>query len=160
MKKIIEIFTDGAAKGNPGNGGYGVYLRFGDKVKELSQGFRLTTNNRMELLAVVVALESLKTTDYLVRITSDSKYVIDSITKGWVNNWVKKGFAGKKNEDLWRRYLKISTRFQIEFVWVRGHNGHFENERCDTLAVKAAESKHLEIDEYYENIEKGINYTN
>ena len=155
MKKIIEIFTDGAAKGNPGNGGYGVYLRFGDNVKELSQGYRLTTNNRMELLAVVVALESLKTTDYLVRITSDSKYVIDSITKGWVNNWVKKGFSGKKNEDLWRRYLKIASNFQIEYIWVKGHNGHFENERCDDLAVKAAESKQLEIDEYYENTEKG-----
>ncbi len=155
MKKVIEIFTDGAAKGNPGNGGYGVYLRFGDKIKELSQGYRLTTNNRMELLAVVVALESLKTTDYLVRITSDSKYVIDSITKGWVYNWIKKGFFGKKNEDLWRRYLKIASNFQIEYIWVKGHNGHFENERCDALAVRAAESKQLEIDEYYENTEKG-----
>jgi ribonuclease HI len=155
LKKVIEIFTDGAAKGNPGNGGYGVYLRFGDKIKELSQGYRLTTNNRMELLAVVVALESLKTTDYLVRITSDSKYVIDSITKGWVYNWIKKGFSGKKNEDLWRRYLKIASNFQIEYIWVKGHNGHFENERCDLLAVKAAESKQLEIDEYYENTEKG-----
>ena len=155
MEKVIEIFTDGAAKGNPGNGGYGVYLRFGNKIKELSEGYRLTTNNRMELLAVVVALESLKTTAYPVRITSDSKYVIDSITKGWVFNWVKKGFAGKKNEDLGRRYLEISKSFNLEFVWVRGHNGHFENERCDELAVKAAESMSLEIDVYYEKNERG-----
>jgi len=156
LEKIIEIYTDGAAKGNPGNGGYGVYLRFGTKIKELSQGYRLTTNNRMELLAVIVALESLKTTSYPVRVTSDSKYVIDSITKGWVFNWVKKGFAGKKNEDLWRRYLAISKSFKLEFVWVRGHNGHFENERCDALAVKAAESRNLLIDEYYEQHESGI----
>ena len=156
MEKIIEIYTDGAAKGNPGNGGYGVYLRFGAKIKELSQGYRLTTNNRMELLAVIVALESLKTTSYSVRVTSDSKYVIDSITKGWVFNWVKKGFAGKKNEDLWRRYLAISKNFKIEFVWVRGHNGHFENERCDALAVQAAESRNLLIDEYYEQHESSI----
>jgi ribonuclease HI len=155
LEKVIEIFTDGAAKGNPGNGGYGVYLRFGSKIKELSQGFRLTTNNRMELLAVVVALESLKTTAYPVRITSDSKYVIDSITKGWIFNWVKKGFAGKKNEDLWRRYLEISKNFKLEFLWGRGHNGHFENERCDELAVKAAESVSLGIDEYYEKNERG-----
>ena len=155
MEKVIEIFTDGAAKGNPGNGGYGVYLRFGAKIKELSQGYRLTTNNRMELLAVVVALESLKTTAYPVRITSDSKYVIYSITKGWVFNWVKKGFTGKKNEDLWRRYLAISQSFKLEFVWVRGHNGHFENERCDELAVQAAESLSLQIDEFYEKNERG-----
>jgi ribonuclease HI len=156
LEKIIEIYTDGAAKGNPGNGGYGVYLRFGTKIKELSQGYRLTTNNRMELLAVIVALESLKTTSYPVRVTSDSKYVIDSITKGWVFNWVKKGFSGKKNEDLWRRYLAISKSFKLEFVWVRGHNGHFENERCDALAVQAAESRNLLIDEYYEQHESGI----
>jgi ribonuclease HI len=153
LEKIIEIYTDGAAKGNPGNGGYGVFLRFGTKIKELSQGYRLTTNNRMELLAVIVALESLKTTSYPVRITSDSKYVIDSITKGWVLNWVKKGFTGKKNEDLWRRYLHIAKNFRLEFIWVRGHNGHYENERCDLLAVQAAESRNLLIDEYYEQHE-------
>lgn len=156
MQKVIEIFTDGAAKGNPGNGGYGVYLRFGANTKELSQGYRLTTNNRMELLAVIVALESLKTTSYPVRITSDSKYVIESITKGWVLNWLKKGFAGKKNEDLWRRYLQVAKNFQLEFNWVRGHNGHFENERCDTLAVQAAESKELLIDEFYEQNERNL----
>lgn len=156
MEQYIEIFTDGAAKGNPGNGGYGIYLRFGANIKELSQGYRLTTNNRMELMAVIVALESLKTATYPVRITSDSKYVIDSITKGWVLNWHKKGFKGKKNADLWIRYLAIATKFKIEFVWVRGHNGHFENERCDSLAVQAAESNNLEIDVYYETTEKNI----
>ncbi len=153
MEKLIEIYTDGSAKGNPGKGGFGIYLRFGNKVKEISQGYRLTTNNRMELLAVVVALESLKTNEYRIKITSDSKYVIDSITKRWVYNWVKKGFSGKKNEDLWRRYLEVSNKFNIDFVWVKGHNGHFENERCDKLAVDAAESNNLLIDEFYEKTE-------
>jgi ribonuclease HI len=154
LDTVIEIFTDGAAKGNPGNGGYGVYLRFGEKVKELSEGFRLTTNNRMELLAVIVALENLKTTKHKVHITSDSKYVIDSITKGWVHSWVKKGFAGKKNADLWKRYLQVAKNFDITFNWVRGHNGHFENERCDFLAVQAASSKELKIDVFYEQTEE------
>ena len=156
MEKFIEIFTDGASKGNPGKGGYGVYLRFDKKVKELSQGYRLTTNNRMELLAVIVALENLRTNKYLVRVTSYSKYVIDSITKGWVTNWHKKGFSGKKNEDLWRRYLEVSKKFKLEFVWVRGHAGHFENERCDFLAVNAANSENLLIDEYYESTESNL----
>lgn len=150
MSSFIEVFTDGAAKGNPGKGGYGVVLRFQGKVKELSQGYRLTTNNRMELLAVVVALESLKSNKYPVLITSDSKYVIDAIEKKWVFGWHKKGFKGKKNQDLWMRYLKIASSFQITFNWVRGHNGHPENERCDFLAVKAAESADLLIDEGYE----------
>jgi ribonuclease HI len=149
---LIEIFTDGSAKGNPGNGGYGVYLRFHNVVKELSAGYRLTTNNRMELLSVIVALESLKSDKYPVRIVSDSKYVIDSINLGWVQSWVKKGFKGKKNEDLWRRYLSVAPRYNVEYVWVKGHNGHFENERCDQLAVQAAESNDLLIDEVYERI--------
>lgn len=155
MSSIIEIFTDGAAKGNPGNGGYGIVLRFNGKIKELSQGFRLTTNNRMELLAVIVALESLKTNKFPVRITSDSKYVIDAIEKRWVHAWQQKGFKGKKNPDLWKRYLQVATSFQLTFNWVRGHNGHPENERCDFLAVKAAESTDLLIDEGYENELKG-----
>lgn len=155
MTSVIEIFTDGAAKGNPGNGGYGVVLRFNDKIKELYQGYRLTTNNRMELLAVIVALESIKTNKYPVKITSDSKYVIDAIQKGWVFGWQKKGFKGKKNQDLWRRYLQVAASFQISFHWVRGHNGHVENERCDFLAVKAAESEELLVDEGYENELKG-----
>lgn len=150
MEDIIEIFTDGAAKGNPGIGGYGVYLRFKGNVKELSQGFRNTTNNRMELLAVIIALESLKTNAYKVRVTSDSKYVIDAINLKWVFSWQKKGFKGKKNADLWSRFLLVYPKFNIDFVWVRGHNGHFENERCDYLAVKAAEGPNLLIDEGYE----------
>lgn len=155
MKNQIEIFTDGSARGNPGNGGYGVLLRYGSNTKELSQGFRLTTNNRMELMAVIVALESLKTNTLPVVIYSDSKYVIDSITKGWVFGWVKKGFKDKKNKDLWLRYLKVHPKFNLRFEWVRGHNGHPENERCDQLAVSAAQSNHLLIDEVYEAEEKG-----
>jgi len=151
MSSNIEIFTDGAAKGNPGNGGYGAILRFQGKVKELAQGYRLTTNNRMELLAIIVALESLKTNKFPVVITSDSKYVIDAVQKKWVFEWQKKGFKGKKNPDLWNRYIKVAGNFQISFHWVRGHNGHPENERCDFLAVQAAESNDLLIDIGYEN---------
>lgn len=146
----VEIFTDGAAKGNPGRGGYGVLLRFNDVVKELSEGFRMTTNNRMELLAVIVALESLKTNQYPVHIYSDSKYVIDSISKKWVFNWVKTGFKGKKNKDLWLRYLEIHPKFNLVFHWVKGHAGHIENERCDVLAVAAAEGEKLKIDDFFE----------
>jgi ribonuclease HI len=147
----IELYTDGAAKGNPGRGGYGVLLRFNDAVKEISEGFRMTTNNRMELLAVIVGLESLKTNQYPVHIFSDSKYVIDSISKRWVFNWVKTGFKGKKNKDLWLRYLAIHPKFDLVLHWVKGHAGHPENERCDVLAVNAAEGKILKIDEFYEN---------
>jgi len=147
----IELYTDGAAKGNPGRGGYGVLLRFNDAVKEISEGFRMTTNNRMELLAVIVGLESLKTNQYPVHIFSDSKYVIDSISKRWVFNWVKTGFKGKKNKDLWLRYLAIHPKFDLVLHWVKGHAGHPENERCDVLAVTAAEGKILKIDEFYEN---------
>ncbi len=149
---MVEIFTDGSAKGNPGPGGYGILMRFGNKEKELSQGYRLTTNNRMELLAVIVALEEMKTNRYPIRIHSDSKYVIDAITKGWVFNWQKKAFKGKKNEDLWKRYLKLHPKFRLEFHWVRGHVGHPENERCDRLAVKAAESNNFLIDEVFERL--------
>lgn len=149
----IEIYTDGAAKGNPGPGGFGTILRFKNIEKEFSKGFRLTTNNRMELLAVITGLEALKSTEYPVRIFSDSKYVVDSISKGWVFNWQKKGFKDKKNSDLWRRFLKVYPLFKIEMIWIKGHNGHPENERCDVLAVKASESKHLEIDTYYEELE-------
>lgn len=135
----IYIYTDGSSRGNPGPGGYGVVMKFKDKVKELSQGYIHTTNNRMELLAVIAALEAIKTTKYPIEIYSDSKYVIDSISKGWVFNWEKKSnFGGKKNEDLWRRYLNIHNNFNLKFNWVKGHNGHEENERCDFLATSAA----------------------
>lgn len=153
MIATIEIFTDGAAKGNPGNGGYGALLRFNGKIKELSQGYRKTTNNRMELLAVIVALESLKTNQYPVVVYSDSKYVIDAITQNWLYGWVKTNFKGKKNKDLWLRYLAVAKNFKIEFKWVKGHNGHPENERCDQLAVAAAEGNNLLVDEEYEKLE-------
>ena len=145
----IEIFTDGSSKGNPGPGGYGIVMRYGDKVKEYSEGFRRTTNNRMELLAVIKALEKLKRYDIPVIVYSDSKYVIDSIEKGWVFNWVKTGFRGKKNEDLWRRYLDLHSKFDIEYSWVKGHAGHPENERCDVLATSATYNN---IDTIYESL--------
>jgi len=150
---IVNIYTDGSSRGNPGPGGYGVILEFQGKRKELSQGFRRTTNNRMELLAVIVGLEHLTTNKYVVCIHSDSKYVIDSITKGWVFGWQKKNFKGKKNEDLWMRYLAIHAKFQLQFNWVKGHAGHPENERCDELAVSAALSNELIVDENFESQE-------
>lgn len=148
---MIKIYTDGSAKGNPGNGGYGVVMRFNGKEKELTQGYRMTTNNRMELLAVIVALESLKTNKYPVKIYSDSKYVIDSIVKRWLFGWEKKDFKGKKNADLWKRYLAVQGKFKLDFEWVKGHAGHPENERCDVLAINSADdfSHHL-IDEVFE----------
>jgi ribonuclease HI len=142
MKKmpIVFLFADGAASGNPGPGGFGALLKSGEHYKEISGGFRRTTNNRMELMAVIEALEAVKTTKYPIEVYSDSKYVIDSIEKGWVFNWVKKtDFGGKKNEDLWRRFLKSYHKFDIKFNWVKGHNGHPENERCDVLATMAAD---------------------
>jgi ribonuclease HI len=150
----IEIYTDGAAKGNPGPGGYGAILRFKGKEKELSQGFRLTTNNRMELLAVIVALEELKTNKHEVVVYSDSKYVVDAVEKGWVFSWRQKNFKNKKNVDLWKRYLPLHEKFKPRFVWVKGHSGHPENERCDQLAVKAAEQNNLSADFEFEKIKE------
>lgn len=150
----INIYTDGSSLGNPGPGGYGIVLEFKGKFKEISKGFRLTTNNRMELLAVIDALKSLKTNKYDITIFSDSKYVIDSIQKGWVNNWKNKSFKGKKNKDLWLEYLSVQKHFMLEFKWVKGHNGHPQNERCDELAVAAASSKILDIDLVFEEEQK------
>jgi ribonuclease HI len=151
----IEIFTDGAAKGNPGPGGFGTILRYKGKEKEFSQGFKRTTNNRMELLALIVGLEALTSDQYPIKIYSDSKYVVDSIAQGWVFGWQKKGFKDKKNPDLWLRYLKLHTKFnKIEIFWIKGHNGHPENERCDVLAVNAAESKNLIVDTFFEESEQ------
>lgn len=147
---MIEIFTDGASRGNPGPGGYGVILRSGKHYKEMAGGFRKTTNNRMELMAVIVGLESIKNPDQEVMIYSDSKYVIDSVEKKWVLGWVKKGFAGKKNKDLWIRFLAIYKLHKVKFTWVKGHAGHPENERCDVLAVEAAKQKNLLIDTVFE----------
>ena len=147
----IVIYTDGSALGNPGPGGYGIVLSFKGQYKEVSQGYRLTTNNRMELLAIIVALEMLKVSDREVIIYSDSKYVIDSVTKGWLFGWVKKGFKGKKNADLWKRFLHIYPKNKVKFQWVKGHANIPGNERCDALAVAAANKKdsHL-VDEGYE----------
>lgn len=152
MNHEVYIFTDGAAKGNPGNGGYGVVMELVGTGyrKEFYEGFRLTTNNRMELLAVIVGLEKLKKPNMKVLVVSDSKYVIDSVVKNWVFGWEKKGFAGKKNPDLWMRFLKIYRKHQVEFKWVKGHNNHPQNERCDELAVMASMQKKLSIDVFYE----------
>ncbi|RYE21653.1 MAG: ribonuclease HI [Sphingobacteriales bacterium] len=147
---VIELFTDGASSGNPGPGGYGAILRSGKHYKELSEGFRKTTNNRMELLAVIKGLEAIKSPKQDVVIYSDSKYVIDSIEKRWVYGWVQKGFKDKKNKDLWLRYLEISKMHNIRFVWVKGHAGHPENERCDQLAVAAGKQPNLLIDSVFE----------
>lgn len=149
-KGVIEIYTDGASSGNPGPGGFGIVMKYADKVKEHAEGFRKTTNNRMELLAIIRALEMLKRKDLPVHIYSDSKYVIDSITKGWVFGWQKKNFKGKKNPDLWMRYLKLHPQFNLKYHWVKGHAGHPENERCDELAVNAALGQGLKDDIGYE----------
>lgn len=148
---MITIFTDGAAKGNPGPGGYGAVLLFNQHRKELSGGYRLTTNNRMELLAVIRALEAIKREGMPVNIYSDSKYVVDAIEKGWLWGWQKKGFKGKKNPDLWRKYIPLHLKYKPKFIWVKGHAGNAENERCDQLAVAAAEGPSLPVDVGYES---------
>mgnify|MGYP006443130299 CR=1 FL=1 len=155
----ITIFTDGSALGNPGPGGYGIVLKAGRHRKELSGGFRKTTNNRMELLAVILALEALKNPESRAVIYSDSSYVVNAVEKGWVFNWAKKGFKGKKNPDLWRRFLEIYPKHKPELKWVKGHAGIPENERCDRLAVEAAQQPDLPPDEAYEilqNNKKGL----
>ena len=146
----VTVYTDGGASGNPGPGGYGIVLLSGKHRKELSGGFRLTTNNRMELLAVIIALEALKYDGTDVTIYSDSKYVVDAVIKGWVFNWEKKNFAKKKNPDLWKRFLQIYPKHNVEFVWVKGHAGNELNEVADRLAVSAYQVGVLEVDEVYE----------
>jgi len=152
----IYIYTDGSASGNPGPGGYGLVMIAGKHRRELAGGFRLTTNNRMELLAVIVALEQIKTEGSDVLVTSDSKYVVDSVEKGWVFNWVKKGFKGKKNPDLWKRFLIVYRKHNVKFEWVKGHNNHPENERCDALAVHAGKKGNLPFDMGYEESIKKV----
>lgn len=146
----ITIYTDGSSLGNPGKGGYGVVLISGPHRKELSAGFRLTTNNRMELMAVCVALEALKFEGSEVTIYSDSKYVVDAVTQRWVFGWAKKGFKGKKNPDLWMRFLTVYRKHTVRFVWVKGHAETAENNRCDTLAVAAANGATLLEDTGYQ----------
>lgn len=145
----ITIYTDGSALGNPGRGGYGVVLMCGRFRKELSGGFSHTTNNRMELLAVIMGLEALKNSGEQVTIYSDSKYVVDAVEKGWVFGWERKGFRDKKNADLWRRFLAIYPAHRVRFVWVKGHAQIPENERCDQLAVAASSGALLEEDTGY-----------
>lgn len=158
MSAEVHLYTDGAAKGNPGPGGYGVVLELAGQSyrKEFYEGFRLTTNNRMELLAVIVGLEKLKKPMTKVLVVSDSKYVIDSVVKGWVFGWEKKGFVGKKNPDLWMRFLKIYRQHQVAFQWVKGHNSHPQNERCDQLAVMASKLPKLSVDVFYEREEEKL----
>ena len=147
---MVTVYTDGSAKGNPGPGGYGVVMLYKQHRKEVSEGFRLTTNNRMELLAVIVALELLKKEGTQVVVYSDSKYVVDAVEKGWVFGWEKKYFTRKKNVDLWMRFLRAYRKHKVKFKWVKGHANIPENERCDVLAVQAAEGEKLRIDHAYE----------
>lgn len=151
----VHIYTDGAAKGNPGPGGYGVVMELVGTPhrKEFYEGFRYTTNNRMELLAVIVGLEKLKNPNMKVLVVSDSKYVVDSVLKKWVFGWEKKGFVGKKNPDLWKRFLVVYRKHQVDFKWIKGHNNHPQNERCDELAVFASSQKELSADVFYEKEE-------
>ena len=150
----ITIFTDGSARGNPGRGGFGVVLKSGVHYKEISEGFKLTTNNRMELLAVIVGLESLKFEQLSVHVYTDSKYVCEAIEKKWLQNWLRTDFKGKKNKDLWLRYHQISKKHTVKFHWIKGHAGHPMNERCDELATQAADGKNLKTDFVYEEIFK------
>jgi len=138
MEKELIVYTDGAALGNPGKGGYGIVMMWGAARKEMNQGYLHTTNNRMELMAVIVALESIKTPNIIVHIHTDSKYVCDAIEKKWVWGWQKKGWKDKKNIDLWKRFLPLFSQHRIRLHWVKGHAGIKENERCDVLATSAA----------------------
>ena len=153
----INIYTDGAAKGNPGPGGYGVILEYNGIQKEMSEGFRLTTNNRMELLAVIVGLENIKQKGYKIKVFSDSKYVVDAINQKWVFNWEKINYKKKKNSDLWKRFLKIYREHNVTLHWIKGHSGHILNEKCDQLAVSATTKTSLAIDVNYEQIKNAPN---
>ena len=145
----IVIYTDGAARGNPGPGGLGVVMMYGKHRKEISEGYILTTNNRMELLAVIRGLEAMKRNDLKVTIYTDSRYVSDAVNKGWLFGWEKKGFKNKKNIDLWQQFLVLYRRLSVSFIWVKGHSSVPENERCDRLAVEASRSRSLKEDSGY-----------
>lgn len=153
MQSKIQLYTDGSSRGNPGPGGYGAVLLFGSHHKELSQGFRRTTNNRMELWAVIAGLEAIKNKEWPVTVYSDSQYVVNSVEKGWLKNWIKTDFKGdKKNKDLWKHYNELAKSFTINFVWVKGHANNPYNNRCDELATAAADGKGLLVDEGYEQL--------
>jgi ribonuclease HI len=149
MSDGVTIYTDGACSGNPGPGGYGVVLIYGKHRKEISEGFRLTTNNRMELLAAITGLEALKKPGTVVKLHTDSQYLVNAINNGWVFDWEKKRFAKKKNQDLWIRFLEVYRRHIVTLVWVRGHNNDPENEYCDMLAVSASKRSILSEDPGY-----------
>lgn len=148
---VVTIYTDGGASGNPGPGGYGALLLYGAHRKEMSAGFRMTTNNRMELLAVIVALEALKRPGLDVEVYSDSKYVVDAVEKGWLKGWEQKNFKDKKNPDLWRRFLVSYRKHRVRFHWVKGHAGNPNNELVDRLAVQAYQTGSLGVDAGYES---------
>jgi ribonuclease HI len=147
--RAVRVYTDGASSGNPGPGGYGAVLQWRGHERELSAGYRKTTNNRMELLAVIVALEALNRDGLEVHVWSDSRYVVDAVEKGWVFGWEKKDFKAKKNPDLWQRFLRAYRRHRVRLHWIKGHNDHPLNERCDRLAVAASQSPE-HVDEAYE----------
>ena len=149
------LYTDGSSRGNPGPGGYGVVLKYGSYRKELSQGFRLTTNNRMELLGVIEGLKAIKKREIPVKIYSDSSYVVNAVNNGWLKSWVSKDLSKKKNSDLWGLFLNVSQTFSsLEFIWIKGHAGHPENERCDRLAVEASQRGDIIDDKGYLQMEK------
>lgn len=147
----VIIYTDGSSRGNPGPGGYGIVLMAGQHRKEMSEGFRLTTNNRMELMAVIKGLEALKKPGLRVVVYSDSQYVVNAVEKGWLQGWLRNNFkGGKKNPDLWVRFHNIYKQHHVRFVWVKGHADNAFNNRCDELATAAADGHHLQIDEWFE----------
>ena len=160
LNNELIIYTDGAARGNPGRGGYGVVMMLGEKKKELSAGYRLTTNNRMELMAVIVALQNLKKKNLSLTIYTDSQYIVNAVSKNWLEKWVKTNFAGgKKNKDLWLQFYELSKDYNINFKWVKGHAANVYNNRCDKLATTAADGNNLLIDEEYEETSDGMNGT-
>ncbi|MBO9566666.1 MAG: ribonuclease HI [Niastella sp.] len=154
--KELVIYTDGSSRGNPGPGGYGAILMYGGKSKELSGGYRRTTNNRMELLAVIAALEALNREGLKITVYSDSQYVVKAVKEGWLKKWIATNFSGgKKNRDLWMRYHQLSLKHNISFVWVKGHAENVYNNRCDELATSAADGRNLQVDHGYESGEAG-----
>ncbi len=151
MSTEIIVYTDGSSRGNPGPGGYGALLMYGDKKKELSQGYRKTTNNRMELMGVIAALEAMKKTGLNITVYTDSQYIVKAIKEGWLNKWLATNFAkGKKNKDLWVRFYDLYKKHNVKFVWVKGHADNPYNNRCDELATSAADGRDLLVDEGYE----------
>ena len=151
MSTELIVYTDGSSRGNPGPGGYGAILNWGGKVKELSAGYKRTTNNRMELMAVIAALEALKKDGLKITIYSDSQYVVKAVQEGWLKKWINTNFAGgKKNKDLWMRYHDLAQKHQLRFVWVKGHADNPYNNRCDILATSAADGKDLQVDRGFE----------